>query len=157
MITGDMNAHSPVWNHHCHQRQNASVSGEMIDYYGLLVNNKPGSPTRPLRQGISVVDLALSPVALGPLNLWKIPEDYPALSDQELILLRWEDIGFSLSQANTGGATEWDIQGLSEDRDQLFKAREAWITQSSKRPILDRTSNRAILDLEVGWIEDTKV
>ncbi len=41
----------------------------MIEEYGLLVNNEPGHSTRPLSQGISVIDLALTTAALGPLTL----------------------------------------------------------------------------------------
>lgn len=155
LLAGDMNAHNPLWNLHCHQRQNASVLEEMIDEYGLLVNNEPGRSTRPLSQGISVIDLALTTAALGPLTLWEIPEEYPALSDHELIFLRWDDVDLNPSQADTGRATGWDIQGLVEDKNQLGKARETWVSQSSKQPILDEICNRAILDLEVEWIEDT--
>ncbi len=96
----------------------------MIDQYGLLINNKPGRSTRPTSQGILVIDLALSTSELGPLTLWEIPEEYPALSDHELILLRWEDINHDLSQSNTARATRWDIQGLVSDKDQLSKAHE---------------------------------
>ena len=97
LITGNMNAHSPVWNPHCYQRQNASVLEDIIDHYGLLVYNKPGCSTRPLSQKISVIDLAISTVTLRPLTLWEIPEDYLVLLDHELILLRWKDIDVSLS------------------------------------------------------------
>ncbi len=85
LIARDINAHSPVWNAYCHQKQNASVLEEIIDEYGLLVNNEPRRSTRPVSQ---VIDLALSTPALGPLTLWEIPEEYPTLSDHELILLR---------------------------------------------------------------------
>ena len=127
----------------------------MIEEYSLLINNEPGRSTRPLSQGISVIDLVLTTAALGPLTLWEIPEEYPALSDHELIFLRWEDVDLNLSQTDKGGITGWDIKGLVEDKDQLSKAKETWISQSSKRPILDGTCNRTILDLEVEWIEDT--
>ena len=120
---------------------------DIIDHYGHLVNNEPGRSTRPLSQGILVIDLALFTAALGPLTLWEIPEDYPTLSDHELILLRWKDIDVSLSQSNIGRATGWDIQGLIGDKNQLNKAKETWVTQS--RSILDRTCNCSTLDLEV--------
>ena len=154
LIAGDINAHSPVWNPHCHRKQNASVLEELIDHFGLFVNNEPGRSTRPISQGISVIDLALSTAELGPLTLWEIPEEYPALSDHELILLRWEDIDMGLSQPNTGKATGWDIRGLIENKDQLSKARKEWVTQSQERPILDNACDRFTLDQEVGWIEN---
>ena len=102
LIAGDINAYSPVWNPYCHQKQNVSVLEEMIDEYGLFVNNEPGCSTRPINQGTSVIDLARSMAELGPLTLWEIPEEYLALSDYKLILLRWEDIDVSLSQPNIG-------------------------------------------------------
>ena len=109
MIVGDINTHSPVWNPHCYRKQNVSALEKLIDHFGLLINNKPGRFTWPISQGISVTDLALSTAELGPLTLWEIPEKYPALSNLELILLRWEDIDMGLSQPNTGKATGGDI------------------------------------------------
>ena len=155
LIAGDINAHSPMWNPHCHQKQNTSILEDIIDQYGLLINNEPGRSTRPMSQGISVIDLALSTAVLRPLTLWEISEKYPALSDHELILLRWEDIDVSLSQPNTAKATGWDIQGLIGDKDQLIKAKKAWVSKSCKRPILDQKCNSSALDQEVKWIEDT--
>lgn len=49
----------------------------------------------------------------------------------------------------------WNIQGLIRDKDQLDKVREAWVTQSSKRVILDLTCNCSTLDMEVEQIKDT--
>ena len=60
----------------------------MIDEYGLLVNNESGCFTWPISQGTLVIDLALSMAELGPLTLWEIPEEYSALLDHKLILLR---------------------------------------------------------------------
>lgn len=104
LITGDINAYSPVWNLHCHKKQNASVLEESIDQFGLLINNKPGCSTWPISQGISVIVLAIFMAERGPLTLWGIPEDYRALSDYKLILLRWENMDVSLSQPNTSRA-----------------------------------------------------
>ena len=117
MIAGDINAHSPIWNPHCHKTQNASILEELIDKFSLLINNKPGYPTCPTSQGISVINLALSIVKLGPLTLWEIPKEHPALSDHELILLRWEDADIGLSQLKRGKATGWDIQSLIDNKD----------------------------------------
>lgn len=89
------------------------------------------------------------------MTLWEIPEEYPALSDHELILLRWEDIDTSLFQPHTGKANGWDIQGFIGDKDQLSKAREKWVMQSYERPILDQRCNHFTLDQEVEWIKDT--
>ena len=87
-----MNAHSPVWNPHCHQRQNAGPLEELIETYELLVNNDTDFPTRPGSQGISIIDLALTSQGLGLLRVWEIPKEYLSLSDHELIFLEWEDL-----------------------------------------------------------------
>ena len=71
-----------------------------------------------------------------------------------MILLRWKDIDVSLSQPNKGRDTGWDIQSLIRDKNQLGKAREAWVTQNSERVFSDWTCNRTILDMEVEWIKD---
>ena len=64
-----MNAHSPLWNSHYHQRQNTFVLEEMIEEYNFLINNKPRRSTRPLSQRISVIDLAFTIATLEPLTL----------------------------------------------------------------------------------------
>ena len=97
MIAGDINAHSPIWNPYYHRRQNAFVLEELIEKFCLLINNKLSHPTRPTSQGLSVIDLAFSTTKLGLLTLWEISEEYPALSDHELILLHWEDADIRLS------------------------------------------------------------
>ncbi len=155
MIAGDINTHSPLWKPHCQRRQNAAILEDFIDQFALIINNEPGRSTRPASQGVSVIDLALSTTELGPLTLWEIPEDYPALSDYELILLRWEDIDVNLSQPNISKATGWDIQGLIEDKDKFSKAQKEWVSQSQERPILKNSCNCFALDQEVKWIEDT--
>ena len=88
LIVGDMNAHSPMWNPHCHTKKNAGPLEELIDSYELIVNNDPDYATRPSSQGsVSIIDLALTSPSLGPLCIWEIPKEYPSLSDHELILL----------------------------------------------------------------------
>ena len=66
-MAGDINAHSPVWNSHCHRRQNATILENLIEEFGLLINNKPGRATRPSSREISIIDFALSSPQLGPL------------------------------------------------------------------------------------------
>lgn len=85
-----MNAHSPMWNPHCRQKQNAGPLEELIETYKLLVNNDTGFPTRPGSQGLSIIDLALTSPDLGLLRVWEIPKEYPSLSDHELIVLEWD-------------------------------------------------------------------
>lgn len=59
LITGDMNARSPMWNRRCHQRQNAGPLEELIETYKLLVNNNTDFPTRSSSRGVLIIDLAL--------------------------------------------------------------------------------------------------
>lgn len=40
LIVRDMNNYGPVWNPYFHQKQSASILEEIIDQYGLLVNNE---------------------------------------------------------------------------------------------------------------------
>lgn len=55
LIAGDINAHSPIWNPHCHRRQNATILEEFIERFGLLINNKPGRATCPSSHTISIL------------------------------------------------------------------------------------------------------
>lgn len=87
LIVGDMNAHNPMWNPHCHQRQNAGPLEELIEKYELFINNDIDFPTRPASRGVSIIDLALKSPDLGLLRVWEIPDQYPSFSDHELILL----------------------------------------------------------------------
>ena len=88
LIAGDINAQILLWNPNCHGRQNASILEEFIEKVDLLINKEPGRSTRPSNHEISIIDLVLSTAELGRLTLWEIPDEYPALSDHELILLR---------------------------------------------------------------------
>ena len=83
-----MNAHSTGWNPYCVNRQNAGPLEEHIDKYELIVNNNTDFPTWPQSTGKSIIDLALTTTTLGPLTLWEILEEYPSMSDHELILLQ---------------------------------------------------------------------
>ena len=106
-MLGDVNAHSPVWNPHCRRRQNAKLLEDLIEKFDLLINNESGRTTRPASAGVSVIDLALSTIELGFLTLWEIPEEYPSLSDHELILLRWDDRNNNPSEKEVAEPTGW--------------------------------------------------
>lgn len=131
LIAGNINIHSPMWNPHCSRKQNSSILEELIEQFGLFINNKPGRATRPMSHGILIIDLALSTATLGPLTLWEIPEEYPALSDHELKSLRWEGMDTGPSQNINSKVTGWDIQSLIRDKEQLSKAQEEWKKESS--------------------------
>ena len=82
-----MNVYSSMWNPHCQRKINAGPLEELIESYELIVNNDTEFPTRPSSPGISIINLALTSLDLGPLRVWEIPEKYPSLSNHELILV----------------------------------------------------------------------
>lgn len=67
LIVKNMNAHSHMWNPHCRQNTNAGPLKELIESYGLIVNNNTEFPTQPASTEISIIDLALTSPDLGPL------------------------------------------------------------------------------------------
>ena len=152
-MAGDINAHSPVWNSHCQRRQNAAILEELIEQFGLLINNEPRRATRPSSKEVSIIDLALSSPQLGRLTLWEIPEEYPSLSDHELIVLRWEDVSYNSISSRDGRITGWDIEGLTSDERGLEAAKLDWTKQTQNRPILEGSSTQQDLDKEVEWVE----
>lgn len=157
LILGDMNAHSPMWNPHCQTRKNAGPLEELIENYEVIVNNDPDYAARSASQGgTSTIDLALSSPELGPLCLWEIPEEYPSLSDHELILLGWDDIEQQNQPSlSKGSSTGWNIQKLLEDETLFQKAKTAWLECSTRRPCISETSSKQDLDDEVEWFEST--
>ena len=104
-MAGDFNACSPVWNSHCHRRQNTTIFEDIIELFGLLINNEPIRATRPSSRDVLIIDLALSSPKLGPLTLWEISDEYPSLSDYELIILRWEDVDYNSASSKGGQMT----------------------------------------------------
>ena len=118
-----------------------------------MINNEPGRATRPIGREVSIIDLTLSLPQLGPLTLWKIPEEYPSLSNHELIVLQWEDVGYNLVNSKDRQVTGWDIQGLINDEKNLETAKLDWTKQTQNRPILDSSYTQQDLDKEVEWVE----
>ena len=59
-----------------------------MEQIGLLINNKPRRATRSSSKEVFIIDLALSSSQLGRLTLWEIPEEYPSLFNQELIVVK---------------------------------------------------------------------
>ena len=126
LMIGDMIAHSSSWNPHCHRRQNAGPLEELIETYELIVNNDTDFPARPGSQRFSIIDLALTTENLGPLTLWEIVEEYPSLSDHELILLQWKDLPSDARNPIPIVSTGWNIQSLLEDKMLLKAAKDEW-------------------------------
>ena len=153
LIIGDMNAHSAMWNPHCHQNVNAGPLEELIESYELIVNNNTDFPTRPSSPGISIIDLALTSPDLGPLRVWEIPEEYPSLSDHELILVEWEDMDIQSCRNTQAAMNGWSIKNLLED-DRLFQAAKGeWKKTIKDQKPLDLLCKNEELDQEVEWFE----
>lgn len=153
LIVGDVNAHSSMWNPHCRQKVNARPLEELVKSYELIVNNNTDFPTRPSSPGISIIDLALTSPGLGPLRVWEIPEEYPSLSDHELILMEWEDID-TPGQGNAQAAmTGWSIKNLLEDDKLLEAAKSYWKRLNGNHQFLGLFCTKQELDKEVEWFE----
>lgn len=151
LLLGDVNAHSPVWNLHCQRRKNAKPLEDLIERFDLLINNESGRTTRPASTGVSVIDLALSTVELG--FRWEIPEEYPSLSDNELILLRWDDVSYNSPDKAVAEPTDWDLKCLMGSADDLKSAHVDWIERSKGRNFFNHASSCKDLDEEMEWLE----
>ena len=149
-----MNAHSPIWNSHCRQNINAGPLEELIESYELIVNNDTDFSTRPSSPGISIIDLALTSPDLGPFRIWEIPEEYPSLSDHELILIEWEDKNTQGQENFQATMTGWSIKNLLED-DKLHKvAQSDWKRLNENHQLLDLLCTKQELDKEVEWFQE---
>lgn len=74
--------------YYCYRRKNAGPLEELINGYKLIVYNNPNYATRPSSQeSLSIIHLAFTSPELRSLCLWEILEEYPSLSNHELILL----------------------------------------------------------------------
>lgn len=139
LMAGDVNAHSPVWNPHCRRRQTSAILEDLIEQFGLLINNEPGRATQPLSREVSVIDLVLSSAQLGPLTLWEIPEKHPSFSDHELIVLRWKDVEYNSINKSYGRVTGWDIEGIINNSDSLQAAQLEWVKSTQNCHIIDNS------------------
>ena len=91
LLVRDFNAHSPLWNPHMRAQVNAGPLDDLINKEGLYINNELGVSTRPKRTpGISIIDLALTTVSMGPLETWTIDQEHPTGSDHELTIMEWD-------------------------------------------------------------------
>ena len=149
----DINAYSLVWNSHCYRKQNVIIFKEIIEQFGLFINNKPGRAIRFSSRDVSIIDLALLLSQVGPLTLQKISEKYLSLSDHELIVLRWENVEYNSVSLKDGQITGWNIQNLINDNKGLQAAKLDWTEHTGNRPILDVSCNQQELDKEVEWVE----
>ena len=150
---GDVNAHSSIWNPHCRKNINAGPLEELIKSYELIVNNNTDFPTRPSSPGMSIIDLALTSSDLGLLRVWEIPEEYPSLSDHELILMEWEDIDVLGQRNNQVAMSGWSVKNLLEDNELLEAMQSDWKRYNRDHQLLDLHCTKQELDKEVEWFE----
>ncbi len=109
----------PIWNLRCQRKKNPKPLENLIEKFGLFINNESRRITRSTSQGVSIIDLALSIAELGLLTLWEIFEQYLSLSDHELILLQWEDISYNLPEKTKAASTSWDIESPIQSPEKL--------------------------------------
>ncbi len=142
-----------MWNPDCRQNVNAGPLKEFIKSYELIVNNDTNFPPRPSSLGISIIDLALTSSDLGLLRIWEIPEEYPSLSDYELILMKWEDIDILSQRNNHIAISGWSIKNLLEDNELLEAMQSDWKRYDGDHQLLDLHCAKQELDKEVEWFE----
>ncbi len=106
-----------------------------------------------MNKQISIIDLALTSPELGVLQVWEIPEEYPSLSDHELILMEWEDIEAQGPDKQQAAMTGWSIKNLLEDKELLQAAKNEWIIATENHAHLDPLCTKEDLDKEVEWFE----
>ena len=123
----------------------------------LIINNDTDFPTRPSSRGLSIIDLALTNFELGLLRAWEIPEEYPSLSDHELIVMEWEDIDAQEPGKEQAAMSGWSIQKLLQDDHLLQAAKKEWEGSSVGQMHLNFSSTKEDLDKEVEWFESKLV
>ena len=89
--------------------------------------------------------------------MWEIPEEYPSLSDHELILMEWENVEIEDHGKKQAIMSGWSIQKLLEDEKLLYAAKEEWEKTGIGRPHLGFLSTKEDLDKEVEWFESKLV
>ena len=97
---------------------------------------------------MSIIDLALSSPALGPLQAWEIDRDRPTTSDHELIVLAWEALEAPTPGGTSKEVTGWRIDALQADEEALRLATAAWASEAANRPILSDDCTEASLEDE---------
>ena len=112
-------------------------------------------PTRPKgTPGISIIDLALATISMGPLEMCTIDQDHPTGSDHELIVMEWTPLEQEVS-ATSHNVTGWQIQTLQANTQVLEEAKWDWQTRAQSRPPLGDTCSAEDLAGEAIWIQET--
>ena len=98
--------------------------------------------------------MELTSRSLGLLRVWEIPEEYPSLSDHELILLEWEDLEMKSQEKHQPAMKRWSIQNLLQDENLWQAAKEDWEKSSTGQKYLTPLSTKDDFDKEVEWFEN---
>ena len=155
LILGDFNAHSPLWNPEANGRANARLLENLIEKESLYINNTPGVSTRPkTTPGISIIDLSLTTLAMGPLLAWNVDEDHATGSDHEVLVMEWapmEQGGDPPSREVTG----WQMQALQADSEAPEEAKKMWQTKAKQRALLGDPCSVADVEEEAVWMQET--
>ena len=82
----------------------------------------------------------------------EIPEEYPLLSNHELIIIEWEDI-YTLSYQTQASISGWIMKILLKDEKLLETVKDEWNRTSGDHQLLSLGYTRQELDQEVEWFE----
>ncbi|ODM24151.1 hypothetical protein SI65_01741 [Aspergillus cristatus] len=128
---------------------------QLIEDHDLLVNNDPDIPTRPKTSpGLSIIDLSLTTLELGPLEAWETYPGRPTGSDHEVIGMRWAPLAPKPPRTPREGVTGWRIKELQEDEEAMKAAAETWRALSQAQAPLGDTCTREDIAQEAEWISE---
>jgi hypothetical protein len=95
IITGDLNAHHPLWNSRVRCQTRADELITLIEEHGWHLVNVPDIPTHHYHKGMgsSVLDLTIAAPAMArEVTNWAIDEDNAMGSDHEVIYFQIESL-----------------------------------------------------------------
>ena len=127
-----MNAHSTMWNSHCHQKQNASPLEDLIDTYELIINNDTDFSTRPLSRRFLIIDFALTNSEWGKANLGQSPLGFPSTKedlDKEVEQFKSKLVRILNNHAKITRITAYSKRWWNEE---VAEARKQWAKNKRK-------------------------
>ena len=69
---------------------------------------------------------------MGPLETWRVDQDYPTGSDHEVLVMEWGELERSLAPPSRE-VTGWQIQALQANPQALEAAKHTWQIQAQER------------------------
>jgi ribonuclease HI len=153
IFLGDFNARSQLWDPNG-KGENAKDLEEIIEKFGLILNNDTRVFTREQGKSKSVIDLAFTTPQLGLLETWITLEESQIPSDHKAILLEFQEIQDPQKYQKTQGeVTGWRLDSIPEEIEERM-ARE-WYSRAENRP--QYLSTTQDLEDEAIWIQETLV